>query len=40
MGPGRMGVWLKLIAPNLVDKMVVEAVLRPAAKRVSDDDAK
>jgi short-subunit dehydrogenase len=40
MGPGRMGVWLKLIAPNLVDKMVVEAVFRPAAKRVSDDDAK
>jgi short-subunit dehydrogenase len=40
MGTGRMGVWLKLIAPNLVDKMVVEAVLRPAAKRVSDDDAK
>ena len=40
MGPGRMGVWLKLIAPNLVDKMVVEAVLRPAAKRVSDDDDK
>ena len=40
MGPGRIGVWLKLIAPNLVDKMVVEAVLRPAAKRVSDDDAK
>ena len=40
MGPGRMGVWLKLIAPNLVDKMVVEAVLRPAAKRVSEDDAK
>jgi len=40
MGPGRMGVWLKLIAPNLVDKMVVEAVLRPAAKRVSEDDIK
>jgi short-subunit dehydrogenase len=40
MGPGRMGVWLKLIAPNLVDKMVVEAVLRPAAKRVSENNAK
>jgi short-subunit dehydrogenase len=40
MGPGRMGVWLKLIAPNLVDKMVVEAVLRPAVKRVSENNAK
>jgi len=40
MGPGRMVVWLKLIAPNLADKMVIEAVLRPAAKRISDDDAK
>jgi short-subunit dehydrogenase len=40
MGPGRMVVWLKLIAPNLADKMVIEAFLRPAAKRISDDDAK
>ncbi|MFH1026432.1 MAG: SDR family oxidoreductase [Pseudomonadota bacterium] len=40
MGPGRMVVWLKLIAPNLTDKMVIEAFLRPAAKRISDDDAK
>ncbi len=36
MGPGRMVVWLKLIAPNLADKMVIEAVLRPAAKRISE----
>ena len=40
MGPGRMVVWLKLIAPNLADKMVIEAFLRPAVKRISDDDAK
>lgn len=37
MGPGRMGILLKLITPNLIDKMTIEAVLRPAAKRVSDD---
>ena len=37
MGPGRMGILLKLITPNLVDKIAIEAVLRPAAKRVSDD---
>ncbi len=37
MGPGRMGILLKLIIPNLIDKMTIEAVLRPAAKRVSDD---
>lgn len=37
MGPGRMGTWLKLIAPTLVDKIAIEAVLRPAARRVSED---
>ncbi len=37
MGPGRMGILLKLITPNLVDKIAIEAVLRPAAKRVSAD---
>lgn len=37
MGPGRMGMMLKLITPSLVDKMTIGAVLRPAAKRVSDD---
>jgi short-subunit dehydrogenase len=37
MGPGRMAVWLKLITPNLMDKITIEAVLRPVAKRLSDD---
>ena len=37
MGPGRMGILLKLITPNLVDKIAIEAVLRPAVKRVSND---
>jgi short-subunit dehydrogenase len=37
MGPGRMAVLLKLISPNLMDKITIEAVLRPVAKRLSDD---
>jgi short-subunit dehydrogenase len=37
LGPGRMGVLLKLIVPNLVDKITINAFLRPAAKRVSDN---
>jgi short-subunit dehydrogenase len=36
MGLGRMGILLKLITPNLMDKVTIEAVLRPAAKRVGD----
>lgn len=37
LGPGWMGVFLKLTAPNLVDKIIIDAFLRPAAKRVSDN---
>jgi short-subunit dehydrogenase len=37
MGPGRMGILLKLISPSLTDKIAIEAVLRPAAKRISVD---
>ena len=37
MGPGKMGILLKLIAPNLMDKITTKAILRPAAKRVLDD---
>lgn len=35
MWPGPLAVWLKLVAPGLVDKLVVEAFLRPAISRVS-----
>jgi short-subunit dehydrogenase len=36
MGPGKMGILLKLIAPNLMDKITTKAVLRPVAQRVSN----
>ena len=34
MGPGRVSAWLKLIAPKLLDRMVIKALLRPVAKRL------
>lgn len=34
--PGLMGAFLKLIAPNLVDRITIHSFLRPAIKRVSD----
>ncbi len=37
LGPGRMGVLLKLIFPNLMDKITMNAFLRPAVKRISDN---
>jgi short-subunit dehydrogenase len=40
MWPGPLAVWLKLVAPGLVDKLVVEAFLRPAISRVSRRGAK
>jgi NAD(P)-dependent dehydrogenase (short-subunit alcohol dehydrogenase family) len=33
MGPGGMLVWLKLIAPNLLDRLSIEMILRPIARR-------
>ena len=36
MGPGLLGVLLKLIAPNMVDRIAIDAVLRPVAKRIAD----
>jgi short-subunit dehydrogenase len=36
MGPGRLGVLLRWIAPSLVDKIAIDAVMRPLTKRVSD----
>jgi len=34
MGPGWLAVWLRVIAPGLVDKITVDMVLKPVAKRV------
>jgi len=34
MGPGWLAVWLRVIAPGLVDKITVEMVLKPVARRV------
>jgi short-subunit dehydrogenase len=34
MGPGRWGILLRWIAPGLVDKITVDAFLRPAVRRV------
>jgi short-subunit dehydrogenase len=35
MGPGRLALWLKLIAPGLLDKLVFRTFLRPAIQRTS-----
>jgi short-subunit dehydrogenase len=35
MGPGSLVVWLKLLAPGLVDKFIVKTVLRRAVERTS-----
>jgi len=34
MGPGWAAVWLRMIAPGLVDKITVGMVLKPAVRRV------
>jgi hypothetical protein len=33
MGPGWLAVWLRMIAPGLVDKITVEMVLKPAVRQ-------
>jgi len=33
--PGTLGVWLKLFAPGLLDKLIVRAFLRPAIERTA-----
>ena len=35
MGPGRLGMVLRWIAPSLVDKVTIDAVMRPIAKRIT-----
>ena len=36
MRPGPLAVWLKLIVPGLVDRLIISTFLRPAAKRASE----
>jgi short-subunit dehydrogenase len=36
MGPGRLGVLLRWIAPGFMERITIEAVLRPMVKRISD----
>jgi short-subunit dehydrogenase len=33
MGPGWLAIWLRMIAPGLVDRITVEKVLKPLVKR-------
>jgi short-subunit dehydrogenase len=40
MGPGWWAVWLRMIAPGLVDKITVEIVLKPVARRVKKAQSK
>ncbi len=35
MGPGRWGMLLRWIAPSMVDKITMDTVMRPMAKRIS-----
>jgi short-subunit dehydrogenase len=35
MGPGRLGMLMRWIAPSIVDKITIDSVMRPIAKRVS-----
>ena len=37
MRPGPLALWLKLIAPGLVDRLIISRFLRPAVKRTLDD---
>ncbi|MGB7537424.1 MAG: SDR family oxidoreductase [Anaerolineales bacterium] len=36
MGPGRLGMLLRWIAPSVVDRITVDSVMRPIAERVSN----
>jgi short-subunit dehydrogenase len=37
MGPGRLGLLFRIIAPSLIDNIAIERVLRPAVRRISED---
>lgn len=34
MPPGPMALWLKLIAPSMLDRLTISRILRPAARRI------
>jgi short-subunit dehydrogenase len=40
MPPGRLALWLRLVAPILMDRIIVDRFLQPAVKRVSREKAK
>jgi predicted nucleic acid-binding Zn ribbon protein len=40
MWPGPISNWLKVIAPGLLDKIVMDKVFRPIVKRASQGDSK
>ena len=37
MRPGHLALWLKLIVPQLVDRMIITRFLRPAVRRTLED---
>jgi short-subunit dehydrogenase len=38
MGPGHLALWLKLIAPGLVDRLTISRFLRPAVRRIQEEE--
>jgi short-subunit dehydrogenase len=40
MGPGGLAVWLKVLAPGLLDKLVIKIFLKPIIRRVKASQAK
>ena len=40
MRPGHLALWLKLIAPQLVDRLIITRFLRPAVSRTLEDQQK
>ncbi|MBN1874294.1 MAG: SDR family oxidoreductase [Anaerolineae bacterium] len=40
MGPGWLAVWLRMIAPGLMDKITIEMVLKPAVRRAKKAQSK
>jgi len=38
MWPGSLGIWLKLIFPDLMDRVTISRFFRPAVKRLSSKD--
>ncbi len=40
MGPGWLTVWLRIIAPGLVDKITIEMVLKPLVRRAEKTQSK